>query len=292
MLILSPGGSPPSDLLPLDVLGGALWAFSRRALATATIGAPLYTLRRDSDDATQTFASTVGGDSPTVDIEAFLGGASGYATTWFDQSGSSNDVQQLGEPGLQPEWLAASAAGPGLNFGNSTAFFGAMATAGDVAVPAGDFAIYVVFRRAPEDVLENIFGVTSADFSTWFTWTIGNDGSSYVRDQNTNDGITAVVNDYEPMFDDLPHVLFAYAAADGTLYSSIDGQPTDIFIPPLFTTGIPGYTAPVAVGADDGAGATSPFLGYVLELAAWATIPSSDQLDKIIANVVAEYGIG
>ncbi len=80
---------------PLDIVPGAVVAYGQRALSAARLGSPLYTIREDAGDTTQSFSSdAVTGEAPVAEITAFLAGANGFVTTWNDQSANAADVSQ------------------------------------------------------------------------------------------------------------------------------------------------------------------------------------------------------
>jgi len=76
----------------LNTYGGAEAAYSVRNLNKyATLS---MRVRRDSDDAEQDFGFDSAGDLDVAGITSFCGNSNGYAVTWYDQSGSGNDVTQ------------------------------------------------------------------------------------------------------------------------------------------------------------------------------------------------------
>lgn len=80
---------------PLDIVGGAAFAYSQRALSSALRGTALFTIRRSNDNATQSFSSdATTGVAPDAAIATFLGVANGFVTNWRDQSGHAVDVTQ------------------------------------------------------------------------------------------------------------------------------------------------------------------------------------------------------
>src|SRR6185369_4240518 len=88
-------GPPPSYTGPLDVVPGAVVAYGQRAMAAANLGSPVYTIRRDSDDAKQAFNSdaTTGAVDPAA-IAAFIGGGNGFIDTWNDYGTAGQNVVQ------------------------------------------------------------------------------------------------------------------------------------------------------------------------------------------------------
>ena len=74
----------------LDKYSGAAAAYSLRSLSVDSTD--VVRVRRDSDNAEQDFTATEITDGT---LATFVGsGNNGYVTTWYDQSGNSNDVTQ------------------------------------------------------------------------------------------------------------------------------------------------------------------------------------------------------
>lgn len=101
---------------PLDGLANVFCAYGLRKLRGAYAGNCLR-LRRSSDNAEQDFGFA-GGWLDTAAIASWLGGASGYAAAWYDQSGNALDVAQAAAAN-QPLYVASAQNGrPALNFDN------------------------------------------------------------------------------------------------------------------------------------------------------------------------------
>lgn len=82
--------TPPDQLL--DSISNAVAVYSVRKLSNAYTGNAIA-VRRDSDDS----VADIGFDGYDLDVAALnahLGGANGYVETWYDQSGSGNDITQ------------------------------------------------------------------------------------------------------------------------------------------------------------------------------------------------------
>lgn len=91
---------------PLDLVPGAVVAYGVRALSAAMLGQNIFRLRRDSDNAESNFAAdAVTGEAPVASIATFLGAATGYLVTWYDQSGNAKEFTQA-TAGLQPLYVA------------------------------------------------------------------------------------------------------------------------------------------------------------------------------------------
>lgn len=81
-------------LPPLDGVANVQGAYSLRRLRTAYTG-PLVRLRRSTDNAESNFGYVSGtGLLDTAAIAAWLGAATGYATTWYDQGGGGFNLTQ------------------------------------------------------------------------------------------------------------------------------------------------------------------------------------------------------
>jgi hypothetical protein len=98
-LLLRPGGAPSAAAAFVGPLDGVTTeaAYSMRRLYSAYSGNAIR-LRRDSDDAESDFGfDATDGDYQLVDtaaISTWLGGATGYVVTRYDQSGNSEDETQ------------------------------------------------------------------------------------------------------------------------------------------------------------------------------------------------------
>lgn len=92
--------APPAQP-PLDDAPNAIAAFSFRKLRAAYAGSAVR-LRRSSDSTEQDIGFS-GDDFDSASAAAFVGAGSGFVTTWYDQSGNSNDATQS-TVGNQPQW--------------------------------------------------------------------------------------------------------------------------------------------------------------------------------------------
>lgn len=134
---------------PLDIVPGAVAAYGQRALSAAKRGTALYTIRRDSDDTTQSFSSdATTGDAPAATISAFIGGGNGFADTWTDQSETGANLP-VAIPGQQAQWVANTLnSKPAFIAGVGTQFFDG--SAANPAFSTGSFTGFVVLRKFME----------------------------------------------------------------------------------------------------------------------------------------------
>ena len=105
LLTRGTGGSVLGDLL-LDRYVGAAAAYSLRQLSTTYEG-PAIRVRRSSDNAEQDIGFTSGGLDTTT-LTSFCGSGDGFVTTWYDQSGNSNNAAQT-TAANQPQIVSSGA---------------------------------------------------------------------------------------------------------------------------------------------------------------------------------------
>ena len=93
------GGGGGGYVGPLDIVAGAVVGYSQRALSSALRGSGVYTIRRTSDNTSQTFESDpTTGEVDAAAIDAFIGSGS------FDQTGAvtsgSNSITLVSASGV------------------------------------------------------------------------------------------------------------------------------------------------------------------------------------------------
>jgi len=81
-----------SSLL-LDTYSGATAAYSLRKLSGAYTGSAIR-VRRSSDNTEQNIGFDGSGNLDTTSLLSFVGSGNGFVTTWYDQSGNSNNSSQ------------------------------------------------------------------------------------------------------------------------------------------------------------------------------------------------------
>lgn len=99
-------GGAGAPLGPLDLVSGAVAAYSVGRKLRAGYTGDLVRLRRSSDDAEKNFGAGGGGRLDAAAVTAWLGGSSGFITTIFDQSGNARDMAQS-TTARQPGYLAS-----------------------------------------------------------------------------------------------------------------------------------------------------------------------------------------
>jgi hypothetical protein len=112
--------------LLLDVYPSAAAAYSVRKLRTAYTGNAIR-VRRSSDNTEQDIGFTALGNLDTSSLTTFCSGTNGFVTTWYDQSGNSNNATQT-TAASQPQIVSAGSvilknSKPSVNFDGSNDFF-------------------------------------------------------------------------------------------------------------------------------------------------------------------------
>ena len=77
----------------MDLYPSAAAAYSVRKLRNNYIGGPIR-VRRSSDNAEQDIYFDANGNLDTAQLTTFCSGTNGFVTTWYDQSGNSNNATQ------------------------------------------------------------------------------------------------------------------------------------------------------------------------------------------------------
>jgi hypothetical protein len=86
----TPSGGPTLPYL-LDTYSGAAAAYSLRKLRAAYTGFAVR-VRRASDNTSQDIGFNGSGGLDTTALTSFIGSSDGFVTTWYDQSGRTNDI--------------------------------------------------------------------------------------------------------------------------------------------------------------------------------------------------------
>lgn len=137
MIIFSPAGGGPAYTGPLDLVPGAVVAYGQRAMAAAWVSNAI-TIRRDSDDATQSFATTTSNAVDAAAISAFIGAGAGTVVLWNDQSGGAVDFTPEAE---EPTWLNnIQNSKPGLAADGGAKFNSTI----PVTLPNGAYTVFIV----------------------------------------------------------------------------------------------------------------------------------------------------
>lgn len=299
------GGEEPAYSGPLDIVTGAVAAYSQRALSTANLGSPLYTIRRDSDDTTQSFSSDgTTGDAPVADITTFLGGANGFIETWNDQSASAADASQA-TLSIQPSWVAsANNSLPGIYFPNTggttpgPVFY--LLSSNDLSFTSGGATVFAVVEVSSANPYSNFIfattnAVTNAGVDLVVPFGLPEAAGGFYCDIELNDGTEAAGGDSAGPVASIPdqYALIEGAIAFGTWSIKVNGVALSQF--DSSDTGALGAfnAGPITIGADGPAetlGADA-LLGTLQELIIYSGVVSDANRTLIRQNIATYYGI-
>jgi hypothetical protein len=147
---LSGGGGFAYDAIPSIAA-----AYGMRRLRSAYAG-NLLRLRRSSDNAESDFGYLANGDLDAAAIATFVGGGSGYVTTWYDQKGSANLTQST----ANAQVLYVSQAG-GVDFDGSDDYFVSGIT------PTTDYSVLCKFSNAASNSNKYLMGTWTDSLGLW-----------------------------------------------------------------------------------------------------------------------------
>lgn len=140
------GGATPA----YDDLSSLVHVYEMRRVLTSYTGS-LIRLRRGSDDAESDFGYTSSNDLDTAAITTWLGGASGYIVTWYDQAGGNNLAQATSSK--QPLFVASGQNGrPIADFDDGASQFMQVTYSGALSQP---FTVYVTCQLDEAQVTGN-----------------------------------------------------------------------------------------------------------------------------------------
>lgn len=287
ILACAPSGGGSGYVGPLDIVSGAVVAYSQRAMSAASRGSALFTFRENSGNTTQSFASDATTGLPSIAaINAFLNGAAGFYAAWQDQSGNASHLLQS-TSGLQPALVVA---GPGSlpvpYSGGAGAGKSIMASAGDVTLPAGGASFYTVLKGAAPGQ-ELVWAIAGPSFSP-DVYMQNSSGSTYWADYaNNGPALQAATPTVDPT-DGNTHIIYGSLAATAA-YLSIDGVSQDTAGSTLgdFLQSV----APFVFGDDTTDGSDAPWLYETCEIVLWPSVLSTMGRNLVIANVAAAYGV-
>jgi hypothetical protein len=186
-------GTPLFSQLSSTATASAVGAFSLRAVSGTT--AKAVQVRRSSDSATQDFYADRLGNLFTTPVTGaplayWLGGATGYVTTWYDQSGQGNHATQA-TAANQPV-IQKATKGPGYSclFNGTTNYLTGMSY---TVLNNTNYSLSVVERR--NSSATTCF-VTSGNATTDQGLHIGYNTTTTIRFGQWNDDLDATVAGY------------------------------------------------------------------------------------------------
>jgi len=139
-------------------------AYSLRILSSTYTGSAIR-VRRASDNAEQDIGFDANGDLDTSSLATFCSGTNGFVTTWYDQSGNSNNATQA-TAGNQPKVVDAGVlvtenGNPAIDFNGSSNELTSPSTITNEFV-----SIFGVFKTEKSTGNQYLFGVTNETSGT------------------------------------------------------------------------------------------------------------------------------
>ncbi len=254
------------------------------------------TIRRSSDDATHSFATTASNAVDPAAVASFIGGGSGFVASLFDQSGNSSDgVQATSDD--QPQWLAAQSPGnnrPGITFGVASNSAVRLATAGNVTLPGTGLTIYVVMKTGQNP--GSVFPAFGQGFETLAGGVVVNGGSfagsPVLCDVGTSDGNSTTLFQYPTSGSsgvaDGIHLITYTTDHSSVAKIRVDGAA----LSPVHSVsfGFTGISELMALGNDDATNGGAP-ADLWFELLIYGAAHSDGNMALVEANIATYYGI-
>jgi Alpha-L-arabinofuranosidase B, catalytic len=304
LLTAKPAGGGGSYTGPLDIVSGAVVAYGQRALSAAKRGSALYTIRRDSDDATHTYNSdATTGDAPAAAISSFIGGGNGFVATWTDQSGNGNDVAQATSAN-QPQWLSSFTGGslPGLDF--SVGGIRVLSGASPISLTSGGYSCFAVALMKDNLHGDELCGMNyeNPGATGWFAWemTVTPSITDYQYFVDIADGSGNRLGAFLQRLISSAVPLGSVVLYDAKLQGNADASGQEIRFNGVSQTITLVGTAPAIgaisgifnVGSDDIlANSSECFYGQIMELLIYDGLLSDADRLAIRQNIAAYYGI-
>lgn len=278
---------------PLDLVPGAVVAFGQRAMSSALLGSALYTIRRDSDNATQSFSSdATTGAAPAASVAAFLGAAGGFVTTLNLADGTTATQATAAD---QPQIFPTA---PSIGFGDGSVPEILLATP-LLTLTGPSLTVFATLDVSGSTVFgSDVFGVGfetlaggchfSVDFQApdQFSIALLIQDAAHANGWTVSTGLaTAAVDTSKPVIIEAGcDGTDGFVAINGTaLAATVQGHGSGVFTE---------ITEVLAIGNDDATGPASPLLYDLRELEVYAPLlmGSSDRL-ALRQNIATYYGI-
>lgn len=268
---------------PLDLVPGALVAFSLRALSSAWRGQNVVRLRRSSDNAELPFAAdAVTGDFPSAAAIAWrdaLGAADAFVVTRYDQSGNGKNQTQS-DPAYQPKWLPSEVGGKPSIVGLNNSDNGTLLESASLTLANSAMSYFSVSRGAGPGIVGTNGG---AHYQVQLS---GDSGSAPCKMQLKDGDEGDIVAEYDvTAFDDT-----TYYAWDGVLATGVENLKNNGVTVTASSSSLVGTVASVAAagqsylfdyGNPDG---DAEFLLYGTSL-------SDGNLSSVRTNQMTYYGM-
>ena len=253
-----------------DAIPSIVAAYGMRRLLASYTGA-LVRLRRASDNAESDFGYDANGDLDVAAIATWLTATTGYAVTWYDQSGNSKNVTQS-TAANQPLYVASSQNGlPVLRWDGSN---DGLATSDELSLPTLSAMIAWDGDGSNMRLLDHrglgVFGVTQGwqikNRQSGEDLIVADDGAGHYRAVNDTGTISAASH------------ITTMTYSSGSIAAYIDGSAygtEDSTGAASGTMGSIAKTTPLRIGKEAGGTTSQIFSGDVFEViianAVWST---------------------
>lgn len=263
-------------------------AYSLRALTATSVKA--VRVRRSTDNAAQDFLAdvtgnlTISGTGQT--LASWLGAATGYVVTWYDQTSAGNDATQA-TAANQPI-IQQSVRWPGyvVIFNGSSTFL-TLTTAGNTLLNGTNFTVNLVTLRTVAVSSSNfVFGTNSPNGNFQRMGAGFNNDTTMVPLGNltNSNGTQATIAAYNSTFEPMAYmtgvVLPTRAGYNKATLNGINSNTGTLQVPA-------GYTYSIGYGLD---GAAWYYTGLVFELMLFTAAATQSDVTTLYNNQVGVYG--
>lgn len=285
IIAAKPAGS--SYVGPLDIVPGAVVAYSQRAMAAAWVSNAI-TIREDGGDTSMSFATTTNNAIDPAAVAAFLDGANGFVSAWLDQSG--NGLNAASDLELQPNWKPnIDGALPAVQTGNEAQQL--LTTAAGFSTSATGITIFIVARiigAGGPGGGQNLFRIQAeiADYRLSADTYYNIPGDIYFNLYDPDNAINVSWITASAVADGL-HLFVLIWRADGTATVLVDG--VDLEASPDSTSGA--LTTRSDLQCLPSRGGTNQGVSNTFEHLEYAGVRSDPEIAAVSQNFAAYYGI-
>jgi hypothetical protein len=282
--------------LLLDLYPNAAAAYSLRKLRASYSGSAIR-VRRSSDNTEQNIGFTLTGDLDTSALTTFCSGTNGFVTTWYDQSGNSNNATQT-TAANQPQIVSSGSiinvnSKPCLQFTNSSTQN--LNLANSIWTYTGNCTAFNTVRNRNNGGFE--YGAVISQGGGTL-----NQGLGFVWQQYPNTETKCTIDIFSPggtsttanqtintqYLSSIQWQNWSTQKTNGNTIIAINGVNQSIAGFGSTATGL--LTTPVKIGQFDNTPGGS-FLGDIQEIVIYTSVLSQTNIDGAESNINSYYGI-
>jgi hypothetical protein len=268
---------------PLDLVPGAVVAYSSRAMAAAWVGNAIA-VRKDGGS-TVNFTTATNNRVDVAAVVAHLDGSSGFLPTWFDQSGNGKNGTQVTEANQ----LAWNTTGPNSSPSFvSSGIVGQYLTTAAINLAAGAYTFFWVGKRSGAN--GPIFFNFGDDYSAYVqaTYSGGEPGGNIVLDAESDNGNDVAGCSTDPITGADSYHLIDCAWESGSQNVRKNGQTVAIFSDNDSGGAVAAMNESLIIGSDQGFSAAP---GEFVELIIYNSLLSDADRLLVRQNIATYYGI-